>query len=180
MVDAIRNNSTPNLLVLQYGIGWTVQNLMLVPRFFFSEDFIERRKPLSASARRAGWIGCNILLTAIPPEGKIRIVDAGRVTPRAKVRQQFQSVRPLESLTSRTRGWTLDVLSLIRRLDKPVFSLSELYDFERELQAVHPFNRNVRPKIRQQLQVLRDLGLIKFLTAGRYAALKVDETGTSA
>jgi type II restriction enzyme len=36
------------------------------------------------------------------------------------------------------------------------------------LQKLHPANRHVRDKIRQQLQVLRDLGLIEFLGRGGY------------
>jgi type II restriction enzyme len=67
------------------------------------------------------------------------------------------------------RGWTLDVLAAVRRLAKPRFSLQELYELEPYLQGIHPHNRNVRPKIRQQLQVLRDLGLIKFTSPGNYA-----------
>ncbi len=34
-----------------------------------------------------------------------------------------------------------------------------------------PANRNVQPKIRQQLQVLRDMGFVEFLGAGRYRLL---------
>ena len=36
------------------------------------------------------------------------------------------------------------------------------------LQARHPQNNNIRPKIRQQLQVLRDKGVIEFLGRGLY------------
>src|SRR5438552_100030 len=51
---------------------------------------------------------------------------------------------------------------------KSDFSLEELYGFESELKSLHPQNQNVRPKIRQQLQVLRDLCLISFLSPGNY------------
>ena len=37
--------------------------------------------------------------------------------------------------------------------------------------ALHPDNRHVRDKIRQQLQVLRDLGLVEFLGRGRYRCM---------
>ena len=67
------------------------------------------------------------------------------------------------------RGWTLDVLKAIRKLNKAEFSLSDVYQFESELAAMHPGNRNVRPKIRQQLQVLRDLGFINFTDRGHYS-----------
>ena len=85
------------------------------------------------------------------------------------VRHQFSRVRELVRVPPRMRGWTVDVLNSIRRLEKPQFSLRELYKFESELKALHPRNENVRPKIRQQLQVLRDLGLIQFTTPGSYA-----------
>ena len=57
----------------------------------------------------------------------------------------------------RVRGWTLDTLKVVRRLGKPRFRIGDVYEFEEELQADHPSNHNVRPKIRQQMQVLRDL-----------------------
>jgi Dam-replacing HTH domain len=40
--------------------------------------------------------------------------------------------------------------------------------FEPRLAALYPGNNNVRPKIRQQLQVLRDRGWLEFLGRGRY------------
>jgi type II restriction enzyme len=36
---------------------------------------------------------------------------------------------------------------------------------------LHPLNRNIRPKIRQQLQVMRDHGVLEFLGQGRYRIL---------
>lgn len=47
----------------------------MVPKYFFSPDIIEKRKPLAETARRAGWTGCNILLNRIPNEGRIYIVQ---------------------------------------------------------------------------------------------------------
>src|SRR5689334_18268555 len=40
-----------------------------------------------------------------------------------------------------------------------------------DLAKLHPDNRHVRDKIRQQLQVLRGLGLLEFLGAGSYRLL---------
>lgn len=169
MIAAIRQDRTPNLLVMQYSSAWQVQNLMLIPRFFFTESAIEKRKPLSPSARRAGWVGCNILLTHIPPDGRIRMVSEGSQLDPSRVRRDFRRVEPLSKLRSQVRGWTLDVLTIIRGLGNREFSLEEVYTFESELGVQHPQNRNLRPKIRQQLQVLRDLGFLKFGRPGRYA-----------
>jgi type II restriction enzyme len=39
------------------------------------------------------------------------------------------------------------------------------------LAELHPDNHNVQPKIRQQLQELRDLDLLEFLRGGEYRLL---------
>jgi type II restriction enzyme len=168
MLGAIRADRTPNLLVFQYSRTWFVQNLLLIPRMFFSESVLEKRKPLGLRARRAGWVGCNILLSQIPPDGKISIVSAGNPIRKEEVRKEFSRVKRLATLPPTLRGWTLDILAAIRRLDKSDFSLQELYGLESELKTLHPQNQNVRPKIRQQLQVLRDAGLISFVSPGSY------------
>jgi type II restriction enzyme len=43
-----------------------------------------------------------------------------------------------------------------------------MYGFERNLSELYPGNQNVRPKIRQQLQYLRDRGFIEFVSRGNY------------
>lgn len=169
MLRAIRSDRVPNLLVLQYSSDWLVKNLLLVPRVFFSESIIEKRPPLGPKARRAGWVGCNILLDRVPKDGKIPIVANGLTIAEHQVREEFSRVRKLAEVPPAVRGWTLDVLTAIRKLARSRFSLSELYELEPYLQNIHPQNRNVRPKIRQQLQVLRDLGLIEFKGTGNYA-----------
>jgi type II restriction enzyme len=167
MLRSIRADKVPNLLILQYSVEWLVRNLLLVPRFFLSESAIERRKPLAPHARRAGWVGCNILLGQIPVDGKIAMVAGGLPVPKRRVRNEFERTRSLTKIPPSVRGWTLDVLSVARRLRKPQFTLKDVYEFENELQASHPGNHNVRAKIRQQLQVLRDVGLAEFIGKGR-------------
>jgi type II restriction enzyme len=169
MLRAIRSDRVPNLLILQYSADWLVKNLLLVPGVFFSESVIEKRPPLSPKARRAGWVGCKILLDRIPADGKIPVVANGSAVASYQVREEFSRIRKLAEVPPSVRGWTLDVLTAIRKLAKARFSLQELYDLEPYLQNIHPQNRNVRPKIRQQLQVLRDLGLIEFTNPGNYA-----------
>ncbi len=72
------------------------------------------------------------------------------------------------SSDAKQRGWTLDVLNVVRSLGKPKFNLAEIYKSEEKLAHLHPANRHVRDKIRQQLQVLRDLGILEFLRPGEY------------
>jgi len=44
----------------------------------------------------------------------------------------------------------------------------DVYAFEKDLAVTHPENKNVKPKIRQQLQFLRDKGYLTFLGEGLY------------
>ncbi len=169
MVAAIRSDRVPNLFVMQYSVTWNVLNLLLIPSFFFTESAIQKRRPLSSTARRAGWIGCNILLSAIAPEGKLRLITGGLPRKPIEVRKEYKNIRPLAELDVTSRGWTLNVLKFVHRLGKRRFNLEAVYQFEPDLSKLYPKNRNVRAKIRQQLQVLRDMGLIEFLGRGEYA-----------
>ena len=56
----------------------------------------------------------------------------------------------------------------IEKLGKKEFILDDLYRFESYLAALHPKNRHICPKIRQQLQYLRDMGYLSFLSRGKY------------
>lgn len=171
MMRAIREDRTPNLLAIQYTAEFKIANLFLIPRFFITESVVEKRPPLGPSARRAGWVGCNILLARIPMDGRIAIVEEGIVADQAAVRKAFEHSAVLRSLPVNKRGWTVDVLNVVRSLKRREFSLADVYAFEEHLSALHLSNRNIRPKIRQQLQVLRDLGFLEFLGAGQYRAL---------
>jgi type II restriction enzyme len=79
-----------------------------------------------------------------------------------------------ETIRSSLSGWRLDVFTVAGKIPASVFQLDQVYTFERHLQQLHPENLNVRAKIRQQLQELRDLGLIEFLGGGVYRKLWKD------
>ncbi len=119
------------------------------------------------TARRAGWVGCNILLSNVPSTGRIPIVTGGIIAERSEVRSRYEKVKAFSSLKTGVRGWTLDVFRIVEMLpDK--FALGNVYAHEQGLTEAHPGNRNIRAKIRQQLQVLRDMGFIMFLGGGDY------------
>ncbi len=175
MIAALQSDKIPNLLIMQYSPLWFVENLMLVPSFFFSLAAVEKRKPLGPHARRAGWVGCNILLHAISEEGKIRLVANGHIQEPRIIRSQYKLLQPLSKINVSVRGWTLDVLRVLQELRSPTFTLDVVYGFEHKLSKLHPDNRHVRDKIRQQLQVLRDLQFVDFLGSGRYQLRKADK-----
>lgn len=169
MVKAIQRDEVPSIFALHYDpVKWRVSNLILIPRFAYSLKDIHKRSPLSSSARRHDWVGCDILLRAIPQRARIPVILEGiPISPRT-VRFEFERLRPLQSVRPKLRGWTLDVLHIIDSLGKTDFDLSEIYAHEEKLRALHFRNRHVQPKIRQQLQRLRDLGFLEFLARGSY------------
>jgi type II restriction enzyme len=169
MIEAIRKDETPSIFALHYNpTEWRVSNLILIPRFTYSLKDIFKRQPLSSTAERHNWVGCDILLRAIPQRARIQVILDGVPVSPSGVRQVFQRLRPLQRIQSKVRGWTLDVLLILESFGKQEFSLDEVYAHEAKLRALHLLNRHVRPKIRQQLQVLRDMGLLEFLGRGRY------------
>jgi type II restriction enzyme len=167
--ERLAASNNPNLLLMNYDLkSLRVVNLFIVPKHFFVRDIIEQRKPLNPTARRAGWIGSNILLERIPESGKIHIVQNGVVRPKDLVLEEWHKTLFLRSESPDTRGWLLDVMKCVESLGKPEFTLDEVYSFERHLAELYPGNQNVRPKIRQQLQYLRDRGFIEFVSRGHY------------
>jgi len=105
---------------------------------------IIERRPLAPPARRAGWVGCNFALNRIPADARIALVitrssgresapsssgesgeSQSRLTSAAtiivlpeEVRERFKRVKPLGEIKAKERGWTLDVLNLVRRISE--------------------------------------------------------------
>ena len=171
MITRIQSGSVPTLLLLERTEDWQIRGLTAIHHLFLTPHVIEKRKPLSATARRAGWVGCNIRLDAIGPDAQIPIVRNGMVFDRHRVRTSFQEFERLKAVPVEQRGWTTFVLGVIRNLHRIEFSLQDMYSREQLFAAEYPKNHNVRPKIRQQLQVLRDLGYLEFRERGQYRLL---------
>ena len=168
MMRRIESKSVPSFLLLRYSEGQSIVDLTAVHRSLITPEIVERRKPLASTARRAGWVGCNILLGGVPPEGRIRLIDNGIALPKKAVRSVFSATENLASESTASRSWTRALLACLHRLPNRRFTLAQAYQFEEELGALYPANRNLRAKIRQQLQVLRDAGLLSFAGRGQY------------
>jgi type II restriction enzyme len=173
MIARINSDNNPHFFLLQYSRSFRIDNFFVVPRHYFIDDIIEKRKPLGDNARRAGLVGCNILLHRIPTSGKIFYIQNGHIIPKSQVLQEWKRTFFLAHQKIAARGWILRVLAILDKIENENFSLSQVYAYEDELAQFFPNNRNIRAKIRQQLQVLRDEGLIEFLGHGQY--LKVND-----
>jgi Dam-replacing family/Dam-replacing HTH domain len=167
--ERLAADNNPNLLLMNYDLKQlSVTNLFVVPKHFFVREIIEERKPLALTARRAGWIGSNILLNQIPQSGKIYIVRNGQIEAKDSVLTQWNRTLFLRDQGQEARGWLVDVMKCIEDLRKPEFQIEDVYAFEDRLSRIYPGNRNVKPKIRQQLQYLRDRGYLDFVSRGYY------------
>ena len=169
MISRIESDANPNFLFLYYqGIQPVVQQCLLVPKYFITANQIVQRKPLSQTAQRAGWIGCTIKLQNIPLNGRIYIVKDGKPCLNDAVIRDVAHTRFLAEAKLAQRGWLLDTMLCIQRIKGQVFTLQDVYSFCTELALKYPENNNVRAKLRQQLQLLRDKHIITFLGNGTY------------
>lgn len=171
MIEKINSNKPSNFFFLAYKDG-AVVDLFTIPKFFFTPAIIEKRKPLSENARRAGWVGCNILYNQLPNSAKIFYVRDGVVADAESVVENYKKVsfvaeKPLES-----KGWLLDVMFCIENLHKEFFELDDVYGCANFLKRQHPENNYIQAKIRQQLQFLRNKGFVEFVGRGRYRLVK--------
>jgi len=178
MLQRLRGEANPNLFLLNYDISnMAVTNLTIVPKHFFTMENIEERKPLPLTARRAGWIGCRILLGGIPHAGRIPIIRNGMIEPKAGVLDKWRHTLFLRKQGDlRAKGWLIHVMRCIERLGKRQFSLDEVYEFETVLENTFPDNRHIRAKIRQKLQELRDNGYLEFVGKGVYKLAGSEES----
>lgn len=166
MIDRITSLDNPSFFFMHYD-RYEVNNLVIVPKCFFTPNVIEKRKALSDEARRAGWEGCNILMNEIPATAKIPIILNSQVISATDVVSQYNKVYNLQTHSVESRGWLIDTLQLIERLEE-TFTLNQIYGFSDELKRKHPNNNHIQEKIRQQLQFLRDKGFIEFKSLGVY------------
>lgn len=168
MIARICSINAPSFFFLGHD-GSFVHTFFTVPSHFMTPAVVRKRNPLRPTAARSGWVGCSILLNCIPSSGRIFYVQNGIEQDKSLVLEQYAATSFLKNTESpRLRGWLLDVMCCIEKLGKKEFTLEDLYHFEQHLAVLHPQNRNIRPKIRQQLQYLRDMEYLSFLARGKY------------
>ncbi len=170
MLERLTSTNNPNFFLLNYDLlNLEVTNFLVIPKHFFTPGIIEKRRPLALTAQRAGWVGCNILLNQIPQTGKIFFIKDGRIKPKGEILAEWKKTLFLrEEKQMSEKGWLLDVMRSIEKLDKQEFTLNDVYSFENELSKLHPDNKHIKDKIRQQLQILRDKGYVEFIQRGSY------------
>ena len=169
MMARLQSDTKPSLMVLSYEArSKRVRDLAVIPKQFFIPELIHKRKPLAETARRAGWIGCDIKIDRVPSFGKIELITDRVARPIDDVVASWERTAGLRKKSFKQMGWVADVLLCVERTRQIEFTLDDIYKFENYLGELHPENNHVKAKIRQQLQVLRDAGVLEFLGRGKY------------
>ncbi len=168
MIERINSNQNPNFFFLTYSKNWAVENFLIIPKQFFTTEIILKRRPLADTAKRAGWVGCNIDISGVAESGKVFLVKNTQIIDQEIVKDNFKKTLFLRTKSKDAKGWILDVMNCVDSIKKETFTLDEIYKFEQKLQVKYPNNNFIKDKIRQQLQLLRDKGIIEFTAKGKY------------
>jgi hypothetical protein len=135
--------------LIESGFGATPR-----PQLWTADDLADLRQPVGT------------LRAALPRVAILR--DAAVEAP---PRVQLQR-RPFHQLIENLSGWLQLTMEGVARIRSDVFTMDDLVTACSKLAAArYPENRHVREKLRQQMQRLRDLGLVAFLGGGRYEKL---------
>ncbi|MQC26624.1 MAG: hypothetical protein DWG76_04130 [Chloroflexi bacterium] len=93
----------------------------------------------------------------------------------AKLSALEKSMRELESTIPRPRASKKDLVGWLEMVYDSLpdgnFSTTQMYEYEEEFSAHYPENNNVRAKIRQQLQYLRDIDLVEHISTNNWRKL---------
>ncbi len=170
MINRVNSNNNPNLIFLNYNANFIVRDVIAIPKYFFTENIIEKRKPLSNTAKRAGWIGCNILYSEIPDIGKIFLIKNGEIVDKKIIKENWNKTKNFKIDNLEKRGWAFEVLKIVDKC-KNYFTLQDIYKHKARLEEIFTKNKHIKDKLRQQLQLLRDKNYIEFLGNGKYKKL---------
>ncbi len=128
-----------------------------------------------ADNRDAGRIGGRLLdeidalLRQLPPKPRFHIPLPHIATEDDEIEPVLENGAAL--MASALNGWRKTVFDVVDAIPANEFVLADVYATVPELRQQYPDNTHIEPKIRQQLQELRDMGLLRFLGGGKYRKL---------
>jgi type II restriction enzyme len=171
MIERIRSETNPNFFFLNYDkTNYEIVNFLAVPSYLFVPSMVIPRS--KGIPNQPNYIMCNIDISSIPNSGKIFYIKDKQIQSKNKIMDEWDKISFLnDSSTVQSKGWLLDIIKCIEKLQRANFDLSDMYQFEKYLKIQHPENNNIQAKIRQQLQILRDKRFLKFTKRGNYEVL---------
>lgn len=168
MRERIVASNNPNFLFMNYSLkSMGVIDLFIVPKHFFVPTFFSRESPLlKLHDVRDGSAATSFSIKSPNLERYFTFEKVNSPTKRPfwlSGKKLFLRNQSIEA-----KGWLLEVMKCVDMIGKPEFDLEDVYRFEQRLSTIFPNNQNVKPKIRQQLQYLRDKGYLEFVSRGNY------------
>jgi len=87
-----------------------------------------------------------------------------RTTRKAKINELIKNIKDREKILPKPQTKPDDLFGWMKvvyeKLPSHPFKASDIYVFEEEFKRKYPYNQNIKAKIRQQLQYLRNIGLL--------------------
>jgi hypothetical protein len=165
------SNLTPGGLTHNYEYGLLIKDEKLSSRI--ARDFITIFNDRDSTGEITAEIieTASHILSSIPKTKGYRFVPEQKAIFKLAAEGQDKYEGGTQSIQSNLKGWEKDVFDILNELGNDVFMLKDVYEFEARLSKLHPENKFVKAKIRQQLQQLRDLGLVEFVERGVYRKL---------
>lgn len=160
-------NLTNGGLVNNYEYGLYTTNSEIVSTVVQDFKSISTNENIG-KIKLADIVAVRNILSKIPSSTTIKLPKYEIESPEEK----FDILEIKEDvLSSSLRGWKLEVFKCAHSIPNQTFTLKEINKFEPHLKNIFPSNKHITDKIRQQLQYLRNLGLIEFLGNGNYRKL---------
>ncbi len=155
----------PNLALVKYSKTpqFVATRIDIVPRTVLDERLIVRNKPSTLKSGRVVSL-CRLQLSEIPPVARVPLMVESISLPAAVQASLLQ-----KWLQMNRREWNRDVLHIISMLNRPSFSVEDFRVLEPWLSERHPAAATPLRTSNRVLQELRDAGLVRFVSRGRYS-----------
>lgn len=81
---------------------------------------------MAITARRAGWIGCNIDISKVADAGKVFLIKNANTINKEIVKETFNKTLFLRTKNKDAKGWILDTMNCIDLIKKETFTLEDI------------------------------------------------------
>lgn len=141
-----------------------VTGLTFIPKNFFYDEMIEKRKPL-----KDGRVQCMIRVELIPSFAKIQYVRDGEEVEKKIIQYKLDKIKEFKNIDPQNKSWKLFLLSIIDKIPENIFSFKDLQKIyndkenKKVIKKLFPNNKSIEGTVLKELQKLRDQKYIKFL-----------------
>lgn len=97
-----------HLFVLKYSEDFTIKNFLVVPKYFFIPEIIQKRKTSNVKLKNwkiRHWTWWNILFDKIPESWKIHYIKDWRYKTRTEILEEWSKIKFLEKTETKSKWW---------------------------------------------------------------------------